>query len=232
MNIGIITSLRQEGNCFETVKHFGLKVCQLVSWDPALATREMAERVKQESKETGVRVSAMWAGFPGRMIWNFQEGPVTLGIVPEDGRRERMDALKKWADFAAWIGAPAIITHCGFIPENMTDPNYDEVVGINYDPANLILYGKGNPVDALDMIGPYIRNIHVKDGFYPTDGEHLGRQVAVGKGKVDFPKLLAGLKQLDFQGEWIIEREGEVGEDEKNRDIIDTIEYLKTSVNW
>jgi sugar phosphate isomerase/epimerase len=273
MNIGIITSLRKEGNCFEAVKHFGLNVCQLVSWDPTLATMEMAERVNQESQETGVRVSAMWAGFPGRMVWNFQEGPVTLGIVPKEGRQERLDALKKWADFAVWIGAPAIITHCGFIPENMTDPNYDEVVaaikevaeycaergiefwfetgqetpvvllrtiqrigtnnlGINYDPANLILYGKGNPVDALDVIGPYIRNIHVKDGFYPTDGEHLGRQVAVGKGKVDFPKLLAGLKQLNFHGEWIIEREGEVGEHEKNRDIIDTIEYLKTTVDW
>ncbi|TMV52732.1 sugar phosphate isomerase/epimerase [Paenibacillus mesophilus] len=74
-------------------------------------------------------------------------------------------------------------------------------LGINYDPANLILYGKGNSVEALDMIGPYIRNIHVKDGFYPTDGEHLGRQVAVGQGKVDFPRLLAGLKKLGFQGE-------------------------------
>jgi sugar phosphate isomerase/epimerase len=101
------------------------------------------------------------------MVWNFQEGPLTLGIVPEEPRRER----------------------------------------INYDPANLILYGKGNPVEALDVIGPYIRNIHVKDGFYPTDGDQLGRQVAVGQGKVDFPRLLAGLKKLGFQGEWIIERE-------------------------
>jgi sugar phosphate isomerase/epimerase len=273
MNIGIITSLHPQGNCFDAVKHFGLKTCQLVSWNPELATKEMAEKVNKESEETGVRVCAMWAGFPGRMVWNFQEGPLTLGVVPEEPRRERVEALKKWADFAVWIGAPAIITHCGFIPENMTDPAYPGVVeaikevaeycdqrgiefwfetgqetpvvllrtiqlvgtnnlGINYDPANLILYGKGNPVDAIDMIGPYIRNIHVKDGFYPTDGERLGRQVAVGQGRVDFPQLLDGLKKLGFQGEWIIEREGQVGEDEKNRDIVDTIQYLEKSVDW
>lgn len=273
MDIGIITSLRQEGKSFEAVKHFGLDVCQLVSWDPTLATEAMAEAVIQESQETGVRVCAMWAGFPGRMAWNFHEGPVTLGLVPEERRRERVEALKKWAHFAKWIGAPAIITHCGFIPENMTDPNYPPVVdairevaehceelgiefwfetgqetpvvllrtiqrigtsnlGINLDAANLILYGKGNPVDALEVIGPYIRNIHVKDGFYPTNGEELGEQVAVGQGKVDYPQLLAGLKTLDFKGEWIIEREGRVGEDEKNRDIVDTIDFLKKHVDW
>lgn len=271
MSIGIITTLQPEVNCFETVKHFGLDVCQLVSWDPTLATREMADKVIRDSEASGVRVSAMWAGVPGPMVWNFKEGPTTLGIVPEFMRRERIDALKGWADFAVWMGAPAIITHCGFIPENMTDPAYPDVVeairevaeyckslgiefwfetgqetpvvllrtiqrvgtgnlGINYDPANLILYGKGNPVDGLDVIGPYIRNIHVKDGFYPTDGEELGRQVAVGQGKVDFPRLLSGLKELGFRGEWIIEREGSIGEEEKNRDIVDTIAYLKRNL--
>ncbi len=100
MNIGIITSLRQQDNCFDAVRQFGLKTCQLVSWNPELATQEMAEKVNKESQESGVRVCAMWAGFPGRMIWNFQEGPLTLGIVPEEERRERVEALKKWADFA------------------------------------------------------------------------------------------------------------------------------------
>ncbi|BBH24701.1 hypothetical protein Back11_60460 [Paenibacillus baekrokdamisoli] len=50
------------------------------------------------------------------------------------------------------------------------------------DPANLILYGKGNPIDALDTIGQYVRNVHVKDGLYPTDGNR-GRKLELGKGK-------------------------------------------------
>ena len=273
MKIGIITGLRGTGGFFDPVRHFGLDVCQLVSWDPTLATKEMAEAVKRESQKTGVRVCAMWAGFPGRMVWNFREGPITLGLIPRESRQERVEALKKWADFAVWIGAPAIITHCGFIPENMTDPEYEPVVdaireaaqycesrgiefwfetgqetpvvllrtiqrvgtknlGLNLDPANLILYGKGNPVDALDVIGPYVRNVHVKDGFYPTDGEELGMQTVVGKGKVDYPALFEGLKRLGYQGEWIIEREGSIGDEEKNRDIAETIKFLREHVTW
>jgi sugar phosphate isomerase/epimerase len=273
MEIGIITSLHGTSGIFDPVKYFGLNVCQLVSWDPSLATERMAEAVRRESERTGVRVCSMWAGFPGRMVWDFKEGPATLGLVPPDSRRERVEALKRWADFARLIGAPAIITHCGFIPENMTDPEYGPVVdairevaehcaergiefwfetgqetpvvllrtiqrvgmnnlGLNLDPANLILYGKGNPVDALDVIGPYVRNVHVKDGFYPTNGDELGEQVAVGRGKVDYPALFARLKKLGFRGEWIIEREGSVGEDEKNRDIFETIEFLRRSVDW
>src|SRR5262249_18697261 len=98
-------------------------------------------------------------------------------------------------------------------------------LGINLDPANLILYGKGNPIDALDVIGPYIRNIHVKDGFYPTDGEHLGKEVTVGQGKVNFPLLLDGLKRLGFTGDLIIERE--ISGEEQIRDIHTTIHNLQ-----
>ena len=81
-----------------------------------------------QSEASGVRVCAVWAGVPGPAEWNFTRGPVTLGLVPPQYRPQRIAALKKAADFARKIGAPAIITHCGFIPENMTDPLYDGVV--------------------------------------------------------------------------------------------------------
>ena len=47
-------------------------------------------------------------------------------------------------------------------------------VGINLDPANLIMYGKANPVDALEVFGEYVMGIRRKNGKYPTDGHHLG----------------------------------------------------------
>lgn len=265
MEIGVITPLTTE-DLFKRVTKFGLHVCQLSCWNSSLATREAAERVKRESRESGVRVCAVWAGVPGPAVWNFREGPTTLGLVPEQYRRQRVDALKAWADFARWIGAPAIITHCGFIPENMTDPAYEPVVeairevavycekqgigfwfetgqetpvvllrtietigtsnlGINLDPANLILYGKANPVDALDMIGTFVRNVHVKDGFYPTTGDLLGKEVRPGLGKVNFPALVSKLKELGYNGEWIIEREIEGLEQEE--DIRRTITDLQ-----
>lgn len=268
MEIGVIHSLNSnvEGNIFQAVSDLGFKVCQLSSWDMTQCTKENAERVVKDSKESGVRVCAVWAGVPGPAKWNFTEGPVTLGLVPEQYRQERIAALKSWADFATWIGAPAIITHCGFIPENMTDPEYPIVVdairevaeycnekgigfwfetgqetpivllrtiqrigtpnlGINLDPANLILYGKGNPIDALDTIGAYVSNIHVKDGLYPTDGEQLGEEVRPGLGKVDFPNFIKKLQEIGFTGEYIIERE--ISGPEQTADILQTTADLK-----
>lgn len=267
MDIGVINSLKNGGRCFDHVSQFGLGVCQLCSWDPTLATPEIAATTKAEAARAGVRICAMWGGVPGPARWNFTEGPVTLGLVPPEHRRLRTDALKRWVDFAVWIGAPAVITHCGFIPENMTDANYAPVVaairevaeygkskgigfwfetgqetpvvllrviedvatgnlGINLDPANLILYGKGNPIDALDVIGPYVRNIHVKDGFYPTNGKQLGREVPVGQGRVRFPEFLRRLKDIGFTGELIIERE--ISGDQQARDIRQCVADLKT----
>jgi len=55
-------------------------------------------------------------------------------------------------------------------------------LGINFDPANLLMYGKANPVDALSIIGPYIRGVHAKDGEYPVDGINLGVENRLEKG--------------------------------------------------
>jgi sugar phosphate isomerase/epimerase len=79
--------------------------------------------------------------------------------------------------------------------------------GVNLDTANLILYGKGNPVDALDVIGNHVRGIHAKDGFYPTDPRHLGKEVPIGQGKADFPRVIKRLKELGYRGPITIERE-------------------------
>jgi L-ribulose-5-phosphate 3-epimerase len=90
-------------------------------------------------------------------------------------------------------------------------------LGVNLDPANLILYGKANPVDALDVIGRYVRDVHAKDGLYPTNGRHLGIETPLGRGKVDFTALLRGLKALGYTGPLTIERE--ITGDQQIRDI-------------
>jgi sugar phosphate isomerase/epimerase len=98
-------------------------------------------------------------------------------------------------------------------------------LGINLDPANLILYGKGNPVDALDVIGGWVRGMHAKDGRYPTDGRSLGHETAIGQGKVDFRALIGGLKQRGFAGRVTIERE--ISGPQQKADILASIAYLK-----
>lgn len=79
--------------------------------------------------------------------------------------------------------------------------------GINFDLANLILYGKANPVDAIEILGPYVQGIHAKDGLWPTNPKNLGEEVPIGKGKVDFPKIIARLKEIKYPGAVTIERE-------------------------
>jgi sugar phosphate isomerase/epimerase len=80
-------------------------------------------------------------------------------------------------------------------------------VGVNFDLANLILYGKGNPVDAIELFAPYVQGIHAKDGLFPTDPRELGKEVPIGKGKVDFGRIMQRLKELNYQGAVTIERE-------------------------
>ena len=72
------------------------------------------------------------------------------------------------------------------------DPN----LGVNLDPANLMMYGKANPVDALDVIGRYVMDVHAKDGGYPTCGRKLGHETALGQGKTDYPRFIAKLKEI------------------------------------
>lgn len=80
-------------------------------------------------------------------------------------------------------------------------------LGINLDPANLLMYGKANPVDALDIFGQYVRNIHGKDGEYPTDPLKLGVEKPIGEGRVHYELLIPKLKEIGYQGPITIERE-------------------------
>lgn len=80
-------------------------------------------------------------------------------------------------------------------------------LGLNYDPANLLMYGKANPIDALDMVGQYVRGVHAKDGLYPTDGYSLGKETRLGDGRVNFPAFVAKLKEIGYDGALTIERE-------------------------
>ena len=90
-------------------------------------------------------------------------------------------------------------------------------LGVNLDPANLILYGRGNPIDALDVLGPYVRDVHAKDGNYPTSGHRMGEETPLGQGKVNVPAFLRRLKEIGYDGPLTIERE--ISGPEQIRDI-------------
>ena len=98
-------------------------------------------------------------------------------------------------------------------------------LGINLDTGNLILYGKANPVDALDMLGTKVYDVHLKDGLYPTDGKHLGKEVRFGDGKANFKEFLPKLKSLGYEGSLTIERE--ISGEKQIADIIYARDLIK-----
>ena len=79
-------------------------------------------------------------------------------------------------------------------------------LGVGLDTANLILYGKANPVDAVDILGPHVHGMHAKDGRWPTNPDKLGEEVLIGTGLVDFQRFRR-LRKAGYTGAITIERE-------------------------
>lgn len=80
-------------------------------------------------------------------------------------------------------------------------------LGVNFDPANMILYGKGDPVDALAALAPHVRQVHVKDALPSATAGTWGRETPVGAGGVDWPRFLAEVGRLPRAVDLVIECE-------------------------
>ena len=97
-------------------------------------------------------------------------------------------------------------------------------VGVNFDPANMILYDKGDPIAALQALGPWLRQCHIKDAVKTKTPGVWGTEVPVGAGEVDWRAFLRTLDKLRFQGNLAIEREA--GE-QRVADIRTARQYLE-----
>src|SRR5437667_9861372 len=227
---------------------------------------DLVGRLRQALEKHQIEATSLVVGGPGKEVWDFYQGPLTIGLVPRETRAARIAHIKKASDFAKLCDIAAVQTHCGFIPENPNDPVYKETIGalrevvgycknngqnfryetgqetpltlvraiqdvgfdnqgVNLDLANLILYGKANPVDAIELLGPYVQGIHAKDGMWPTNPKELGQEVPIGKGKVDFPRIIERLKQLNYRGAVTIERE--ISGPKQVEDVRDAKTYLE-----
>jgi len=80
-------------------------------------------------------------------------------------------------------------------------------LSVNFDPANMVLYDKGDPIEALRTLGPWIGQVHVKDGIRTNVSGEWGEEVVVGTGDVDWQAFFAALQDVGFTGDLCIERE-------------------------
>jgi sugar phosphate isomerase/epimerase len=80
-------------------------------------------------------------------------------------------------------------------------------VKVNFDPANMILYGSGDPIEALGIVADYVVSVHAKDGKWPPGEGQLGREYPLGQGDVGMDRFIAKLKQIVYRGPITMERE-------------------------
>ena len=138
-----------------------------------------------------------------------------IGFVPEDRSdpvyARQLDATRRVADalkekgllFGLETGQEEALPQRRFIEEVDRDN-----LRVNFDPANMILYGKQKPIEALEILRDYVFHVHCKDGKWPTEEGKLGTEVPLGQGEVDIPAYVAKLKDIGYTNVLTIEREG------------------------
>lgn len=101
------------------------------------------------------------------------------------------------------------------------------MIGVNFDPANIILYGNGDPVEAFRQVAPFVDQLHIKDAEPSRTPGQWGTEVVVGTGAVDWRALLDALRDEEFSGDAMIEREA--GES-RTADIERAREFLAAAI--
>jgi len=156
-----------------------------------------------------------------------------IGVMPEDtgsGAYARlMNTVREIADycrtkemsFALETGQETADEMLTFV-RGVGRPN----LGVNFDPANMILYGTGGPIEAVGTLADHILHAHIKDGLYPAKKGQLGQEVPLGEGKVGIPQYIARLREIGYDGPLIIEREAgddRVGDVSRGKALIQSL---------
>ncbi len=233
----------------EKVKEFGVRAGQL-GFPGELSLEGAAERWDAALTDEHFTAVTAVCSYVGE---NYEDIPTvqrTVGLVPDDTRRERVARTKAVSDVAGKLGIDSVACHIGFVSHDFGSASYaairdvtrdicdhcgkngqsftletgqepakvllqfiDDVkrpnLKINFDPANMILYGTGDPIEALGVLGRHVISVHCKDGDWPPvdQPEALGVEKPLGEGSVDFPAFLAKLKEIGYRGLLSIERE-------------------------
>ena len=124
-------------------------------------------------------------------------------------------AFKKYVERISWMRDEAAKYGVTIILESGQETAADLAkfmqavsgIGINFDPANMILYAKGKPFEALDVLFPWIRQVHIKDANETKVPGTWGTEVPWGEGQVGGKAFIAKLEKLGYKGNYVIERE-------------------------
>jgi sugar phosphate isomerase/epimerase len=154
------------------------------------------------------------------------------GFIPEPGSTDRaafLDTLGKASALAAARGV-TLAFETGQETADLLRRTLDELkcanLKVNFDPANMILYEKGDPLRAVEILGPDIRSVHVKDAIQTRVSGTWGDEVPLGQGQVNIKAYVQALKKVGYRGPLCIERE--VGnQEDRMRDVAHGARYLR-----
>ena len=160
-----------------------------------------------------------------------------IGFVPEAGTDDYADLLavtQKLLDDLAAHGqrlhletGQETAAHLIAFLDDVARPN----IGVNFDPANMILYGTGDPIEALELLGDRVSSVHCKDAVWAEPavrGREWGRDVALGTGDVGLERYLRTLHAIGYRGPLTIERELSEDPVVQRADISAALEKLTT----
>lgn len=154
-----------------------------------------------------------------------------MGFIPADNNRLYKGFVEVMKQFVAFCSDNNQIFafETGQEPPWVLRRTIDDIgadnVGVNLDPANLLLYGMGKPLKAIRSLGEFVVNTHCKDGKWPTGDGELGREMPLGEGDVNFPEVIQALYEKGFRGPLTIERE--ISGEKQREDILKAKELLE-----
>lgn len=193
---------------FEGESYASIPICaQTVGYVPPATRRE------REQRTYAVSDFARSLGIPGMAAH--------IGCLPEDPRdaehRAVLELVRRVCDhcarngqtFALETGQEPAAALLEFL-HAVDRPN----VGVNFDPANMILYGSGEPMEALRTLGEHVLTVHCKDGTWPETQGEWGRETPLGDGDVGMQRYVRTLREIGYAGPMVIEREI-VGEEQR-----------------
>jgi len=188
-----------------------------VSDETFAARRQMTIRAAQLCADMGVKKLSSHVGF-----------------VPASSNRNYEVMLQRIGELAASLGDMGI--QFGFETGQEPAPELLQFLNdlsrknifINFDPANMILYGAGDPIEAVRTLGRHIGHVHCKDATLSDQpGTAWGKEVPFGEGQVNVPAFIAALKQVAYTGPLVIEREAGTN---RLADVKFAIESLKSAL--